>query len=119
MFERQSITLDETGRTLTTRLVGGIMLSLDLTQAFDRMPRSKWYEGLLTCGCPQRTALLHINWLKGAKYGIHHRGLSSEIVTTCGVRQGCRGSPLEWNVFMKVILKALCTVFGTEVGLEN
>ena len=32
-------------------LTGGMMLSLDLSQAFDRLPRSMLYEGLLTCGC--------------------------------------------------------------------
>ena len=94
-------------------LIGGMMLSLDLSQAFDRLPRSCLYEGLVTCGCPSTLALLLVNWLKDAKYDLNHRGLTAEIVTTCGVRQGCKGSPLEWNVFMTVILRALCQVFRT------
>ena len=92
-----------------------MMLSLDLTQAFDRLPRSSLYEGLVTCGRPNTLALLLVNWLKDAKYDLNHRGLIAEIVTSCGVRQGCKGSPLEWNVLMTVILRALCKVFGTNL----
>ena len=96
-------------------LVGGVMLSLDLTQAFDRLPRSALYEGLLLRGCPPQIACLLVNWLKDAKYGINHRGLHANILTTCGVRQGCRGSPMEWNVFMTVILEALSAKFDMPV----
>ena len=96
-------------------LTGGMMLSLDLTQAFDRLPRSLLCEGLLTCGCPQSVALLLVNWLQDAKYCLSHRGLASEITTTCGVRQGCRGSPLEWNVFMTEILRALSRELDVEI----
>ena len=81
-----------------------------------RLPREALYEGLLKRGCPPPVACLLVNWLKEAKYGIHHRGLNTKVITTCGVRQGCRGSPLEWNVFMTVVLEALCTTFGTTVG---
>ena len=98
------------------KLTGGLMLSLDLSQAFDRLPRSKLFEGLLSCHCPPSIALLLVNWLKDAKYSINHRGLTSEIVATCGVRQGCRGSPLEWNVFMTVILQAICPILECTVS---
>lgn len=97
-------------------LVGGVMLSLDLSQAFDRLPRSELFEGLRSCGCPESLALLLVNWLKDANYSINHRGLATTIATTCGVRQGCRGSPLEWNVFMTVILRELSAATHTHAS---
>ena len=46
------------------KLTGGLMLSLDLSQAFDKLPRSKLLEGLLNCNCPPSIALC---WSTGSK----------------------------------------------------
>lgn len=39
-------------------LVGGLMLSFDLSQASDRLPRSELFEGLMNSSCPESVALL-------------------------------------------------------------
>lgn len=54
------------------KLVEGILLSLDLSQAFDQMPRSDLFDGLLANGCPEPLALLLVNWLFQAQYRIKH-----------------------------------------------
>ena len=88
-------------------LRGGLILSLDLKQAPDRLPRPQLAQGLHLCGCPPELSTVLMHWLEGARYAIAHRGHKLQILTTRGVRQGCKASPLEWNAFMVFLLECL------------
>ena len=82
------------------KLCGGLMMSLDLSQAFDRLPRDLLAEGFASLVPDSEVAPLLLHWLTEARYHITHRGIHSTIPTTRGVRQGCKASPLEWTVFL-------------------
>lgn len=71
-----------TGRDLN----GVLILSMDLKQAYDRLPRPALAEGL-----SQRPRNLILEWLANARYEITHRGRKAHIPTSRGVRQGCSG----------------------------
>ena len=83
------------------------MLSLDMSEAFDRLPRQHLHAGFDLAGVPKQLALLFEHWLHNARYHIHHRGIDCTIPSNRGVRQGCKASPLEWSLFLCAILHAL------------
>ena len=85
-------------------LCGGLLFSLDMKQAFDRLPRSALKKGLSLSHCPPEMAELFLHWLDQAQYHVHHRGLHQAIPTTCGVRQGCKASPLQWTAFLMYLM---------------
>ena len=87
----------------TQTLPGGLILSMDLKQAYDRLPRQQLAEGLAFCGCPPSLQTVLLHWLHEAHYHLKHRGLSRSITTSRGVRQGCRASPLEWTAFLILV----------------
>ena len=86
------------------RIGGGLCLSLDLSEAFDRMPRDRLGPGLDQVHCPSDLKVLLLAWLHGAAYHIDHRGQTCHIIPTRGTRQGCVASPLQWNVCLLDIL---------------
>lgn len=92
-------------RTSTMDHCGG--LSLDLQQAFDRLPRPQLALGLEHTGCPETLTTVLMQWLDRAHYEIAHRGCRSQLLTTRGVRQGCKAPPLEWNAFVVYLLQRL------------
>ena len=48
--------------------------SLDLKQAFDRLPRDELMRGLKQCNCPDKIAPVLLHWLVDARYELQHRG---------------------------------------------
>lgn len=91
-------------------LCGGLLFSLDMKQAFDRLSRSALRKGLHLSHCPPEITELFLHWLDQAKYHVHHRGHHHAIPTTCGVRQGCKASPLQWTAFLMYLMHE----FGTQ-----
>ena len=81
-------------RTRQDTFCGGLMLSLDLKQAYDRLPRQFLAAGLHSCGCPPEISSVLLSWLTDARYHVRHRGLRASVHTQRGVRQGCRASPI-------------------------
>ena len=76
-------------------LAGGCCLSLDLSEAFDRLPRHLLREGFDLTPCPPSLIALLQAWLTDARYTLSHRG------------EGCVASPLEWNVFTFAVFDRL------------
>ena len=87
-------------------LAGGALLSLDMSQAFDRLPRQHLLKGFQMTSVPEEIQLLFMHWLHYASYHIHHRGIDASVTSSRGVRQGCKASPMEWTIF-------LCTLMST------
>ena len=88
-------------------LRGGVQLSLDLSKAFDRLPRSKLEEAL-------RRINVHPDQIQLILY-IHYEMLlvfckneyTSEIHTNSGIRQGCGLAPLLWTAYTLLTLEKL------------
>ena len=90
-----------------TSLAGGAMLSLDMSQAFDRLPRHVLQAGFDLLQVPLPIARLFMHWLHHARYHISHRGVECSISSDRGVRQGCKASPLEWTIFLCQLMHQL------------
>ena len=77
----------------TYKVRGGIMLSLDLSRAFDTASRLHLSQALVDMGVPPgeiaRVEALH----REAEYHIRHAGIKGSVRPSRGIRQGCRLSP--------------------------
>ena len=73
--------------------IGGIMLGVDLSRAFDCVTRAALQRALQHAGAPaplqQAVPALHAQ----CRYTVKHRGSSDSFSMQCGVRQGCTLSP--------------------------
>ena len=83
------------------------MLRLDMSQAFDRLPRTELAGGFQLLAPESTLASIMLHWLTHVRYHINHRGHHAVVETSRGVRQGCKASPLEWTVFLRALFQKL------------
>ena len=86
---------------------GGLVLSLDMSMAFDIVPRQHIQAALLEAGVAETDVALIMEWLRGSTYHIKHCTHDIRVKTEKGVRQGCVLSPLLWTCFTCFVLKRL------------
>ena len=75
------------------------MLSLDLSAAFDSVPRQRVQQSLIAAGVATQDIRMIMSWMEGSCYHLQHAQVNLSILTTKGVRQGCVLSPLIWTCF--------------------
>ena len=78
------------------RCQGGLTLSLDLKQAFDRIDRTRIAKCLSLLKVDPALIHLIMQWHQQTKYYIE---LGTAIPTNTGVRQGCVIAPILWRVY--------------------
>ena len=83
---------------------GGCQLFLDMTGAFDAMPREHLQEAFHLLGLPQDLSALLLSWHTETSYIVQWKGLSAEQSIHRGVRQGCRGAPFFRACFVALAL---------------
>ena len=84
--------------------VGGISLSLDLSKAFDGVPRHHIYQSMEHCAVPPEIISLVQQLHHRAQYIYYsgeHRGAT---ITTNGIKQGCVIAPYLWNFYSLLLL---------------
>ena len=91
----------------TDPYTGGMVLSLDMSLAFDSVPRSYIQASLLDAGIALPDVQLIMQWLHGSEYHLTHGRVDLRILTQRGVRQGCVLSPLLWSCFTCYVAKHL------------
>ena len=84
---------------VSTPVTGGLMLSLDLSAAFDSVPRQRVQKSLIAAGVATQDIRMIMSWMEGSCYHLQHAQVNLSILTTKGVRQGCVLSPLIWTCF--------------------
>ena len=92
---------------VSTPFTGGIMLSLDLSAAFDSVPRQQVQKSLIAAGVATQDIRMIMSWMEGSCYHLQHAQVSLSILTTKGVRQGCVLSPLIWTCFTCFVVYGL------------
>ncbi|CAE7455694.1 Pol [Symbiodinium sp. CCMP2592] len=83
------------------------VVCLDLSSAFDMVPRHLVAEALHDAGISGAPAELLMSWLSQCKYALHIDQLHADIPTTRGVKQGCPASPLLFACFMTLVTKRI------------
>ena len=83
------------------------MLSLDLSLAFDLVPRWAMFASLTRFGVTDSLCCLIMQWHDRNQYKIQHQGLEATMLLTRGVRQGCCLAPLLFAVFSCYLFEEL------------
>ena len=96
---------------------GGCLLSVDLSQAFDRVSRTKLDRALSEhrVGANLRSTIAAIH--EDAAYQVRNRFHSTKITTTQGIRQGCRPAPALWAILSSQVLWDLTPEGSTPMQL--
>ena len=81
------------------KIGGGAQLTLDMSTAFDRVPRSSLTEALLWAGASMQTVQGVLDLHEQCKYVIRHGPHTSYLSMKRGVKQGCTLAPLLWVVY--------------------
>ena len=81
------------------KIRGGAQLTLDMSTAFDRVPRSSLTEALLWAGASMQTVQGVLDLHEQCKYVIRHGPHASYLSMKRGVKQGCTLAPLLWVVY--------------------
>ena len=74
-------------------LAGGLQACLDMSSAFDLVPRSGLLEALHEAGVPEAPARLMLHWIERSTYRIRVEQFEAEVPSSRGVKQGCPASP--------------------------
>ena len=91
-------------------LHGGVLLSLDLTKAFDMVPRQFLFAGLNLCGVSQPIIQMLMSIYQYTTFSFSHRGIQRQFVTRKGIRQGCKAAPILWCCFSAFLLQQIAEV---------
>ena len=81
---------------------GGCQLSVDMSRAFDSIPRDLLREALQWAGIPDDLLALLLSWYEQSTYTIgsrHDANLRMSINATRGVKQGCIIAPSLWVIY--------------------
>ena len=91
----------------STPLTGGIQVCLDMSTAFDVMPRADLQEALWEAGVPESPARLLLHWIDSSVYRIRINHLTTDIRSSRGVKQGCPVSPLLFAAYSTMITRRI------------
>lgn len=88
--------------------VGMYIAFVDLSKAFDRVPRELLWRILRRFGCPDKIVTLIQSFHDGMKVRVSASGvLSEEFEVTTGVKQGCVMAPVLFNIYMLCVTHIL------------
>ena len=85
-------------------LEGGLLVTMDLSKAFDMVHRGRLFRCLSNLGVPDHlldflNAIYH-----ETSYTFQHRGQTRCLSTSRGIRQGCKAAPTLWAAYVTGIL---------------
>ena len=89
------------------RYQGGAQLALDMTTAFDKLPRQSLADALTWAGVDANLRSLILDVHEACSYRIEHEGFVSFVDMQTGVRQGCTLAPLLWALFSVYLLHCI------------
>ena len=95
-------------------LSGGAMLKLDMSTAFDLLPRQSLVTALEWAGCSSELVHLIITWHESCHYHVRHGTVTHPVPLLRGIRQGCCLAPLLWAVYSIYLSSEIAQVVGGE-----
>ena len=86
------------------KLGGGMLLTLDLSKAFDMVPRNRLFQCLSLLGVPSVLLdFLNAIYFETSSTFVH-RGQTRHLETSKGIRQGCKAAPTLWAAYATGLL---------------
>ena len=93
---------------------GGIQMFVDLSRAFDSVPRHALFPDLHSFGISNDLANLLTALHTGTNYHFFHSGEFHTVSTGKGVRQGCKIAPLLWSCYMLKFMRLVADALGPQ-----
>ena len=93
-------------------LHGGLIVTLDLTKAFDSIPRQHIEAAIDRMKLSSTLANLLKLFVAHGEYEVTHRGLSETFSCARGIKQGSKEAPFEWCLATVLILDCMITKYG-------
>ncbi|CAE7939773.1 Pol, partial [Symbiodinium necroappetens] len=106
---------DRTSRLLQQKqplLLGGMMVSLDLSKAFDSLTHEEMYLALTDTGMPTNLANVLVRIHIETKLHIVHKGHQQTVGMGRGLRQGCGVAPMIYAAWTCRLCKQLTQELG-------
>ena len=101
---------------------GGCQLSIDLSRAFDSVPRLALLRALEWAGVPADLCALVLSWHEASVYVLGARGDPRHqrcIAVTRGVKQGCLIAPALWTIFSCFVWSHFDQIAGLSWNSEH
>ena len=95
---------------------GGCQLSIDMSRAFDSVPRQLLRDALYWAEVPHDLVVLLISWHEQSVYQLgqrHDPQLRRYINVTRGVKQGCLIAPSLWVIYSCYVWSQIDSAAGT------
>ncbi|CAE7211796.1 Pol [Symbiodinium natans] len=80
-------------------VLGGIQVSVDMSQAFDRLDRTLLQAAMCDAHIPSELQAAIMAWHQDMEYHLRHADLQGSVDSTVGVRQGCNIAPILWVLY--------------------
>ena len=90
-----------------TEQLGGVQVSVDMSQAFDRLNRDQLQQIMKDMGIPGELRWLVAAWHQEMCYHVQHGSMHLSLSSTTGVRQGCKIAPQLWTLLSCHILRRI------------
>ena len=104
--DRRNVHHKQAGKT-RSKYAGGAQLTLDMTTAFDRLPRRALKEALEWAEVESNLVSMILEVHGACRYRIEHEDIVSYVDMQNGVRQGCTLAPLLWALFSVYLLSRI------------
>ncbi|CAE7857100.1 Capn15, partial [Symbiodinium necroappetens] len=97
-----------------TLTIDGAQVCLDMSTAFDVMPRDGLRAALREAGIEGSPAEILLSWIENSTYRIRIGLLSTDVRSARGVKQGCPVSPLLFAAFSTMVTRRLDAKLGAK-----
>ena len=98
---------------------GGVQLFIDLSKAFDTVDRNRLFSILRDCGASDQIHSLLVALHSESSYHLQNMTEFTPVMTTKGVRQGCKAAPTLWACFMQGFLQEAANKLGHQWVIDN
>ena len=95
-------------------LCGGLILSVDLRSAFDKLTHASMEQALALTDIPEELQFLIRLWHHNMQYHTTFADQPRSFKAQQGVRQGCKVSPYVWLLFTKLVMTKVNAALGPE-----
>lgn len=93
---------------------GGLQVSIDFTQAFDRVDRSLLNSALLLMKVPDTLRCLIMQWVETTTFHVVQDDAEAVFTSSRGIRQGCKLSPSLWICISMYLLHLIEQEMGAD-----
>ena len=95
------------GHNASHGLLGSVLLSIDLSRAFDSVDRRWLMQALEQLGVDSHTSILVQQLHSDTTYHMSFSGVSIAVSVTSGIKQGCKLAPILWAALTLALLQQL------------